>query len=92
MPDICITRVGVDSQELDTKFAAGEIEKFKSSLFRVEQEARSKDERIKQLEQTVAIIQKQFPLIAQLVQENDSVAEVRDVVRRKTKTPEYTGT
>lgn len=83
MPDVYIARAGVDTQELDAKFAAGEIEKFKSNLNRVEQEARIKDERLKQLEQTVALIQQQFPLIAQIVQENNSVSEVRDVIREK---------
>lgn len=83
MPDVYIARAGVDTHELDTKFAAGEIEKFKFSLSRVEQEARIKDERIKQLEQTVAVMQTQFPLIAQLVEEHGSPSQLREAIRKK---------
>ena len=85
MPDVYIARAGVDTQELDTKFAGGEIEKFKSSLGRVEQEAKIKDERIKQLEKTVAVMQKHFPLIGQIIEERGSAAELREAIRTKTK-------
>jgi len=91
MPDVYIARAGVDTQELDTKFAAGEIEKFKSSLTRVEQEARIKDERIKQLERSVVVMQKHFPLIARILEEHSSVPEIRAVIRDKqtSRIPKY---
>ena len=83
MPDVYIARAGVDTQELDTKFATGEIEKFKSNLTQIEQESKIKDERIKQLEQAVAVMQRQFPLIAQIIEEHRSVSRLREAIREK---------
>jgi integrase len=85
MPDVYIARAGVDTQELDARFAAGEIEKFKSNLTRMEQESKIKAERIALLESTVAVMQKQFPLITQIVQEHGSVSELRKAIAEKQK-------
>jgi len=83
MPDVYIARAGVDTQELDVKFASTEIEKFKTTLARVEQDARIKDERIKHLERTVAAMERNFPRIVQLLEEHGSVTEIRKAVDEK---------
>jgi len=83
MPDVYIARAGVDTQELDVKFASTEIEKFKTTLTRVEQEARIKDERIKHLERTVAAMERNFPRIVQLLEEHGSVTEIRKAIDEK---------
>ena len=48
MPDVYISRAGVDSTELDEKFTQTELSALKDQLIRVEQAAKIKDERILQ--------------------------------------------
>lgn len=46
MPDICISRAGMESKDLDEKFTRTELSTVKAELARIKQRERIKDERM----------------------------------------------
>ncbi len=82
MPDIYISRAGVESAELDQKFANAESASVKDLLAKAEQREKLKDERIEQLEKTISAIQQQFDLIVDAVKKNPSEAQIIRVQRQ----------
>jgi integrase len=76
MPDIYISRAGVESAELDQKFANAEAASVKDLLAKAEQREKVKNERIEQLEKTIAEIQQRFDEITAALRKNPSEAEI----------------
>jgi hypothetical protein len=76
MPDIYISRAGVDNAELDHKFAQAETNSMNALLVQAQQREKLKDERIDQLERTLTQIQQQFDLIVAALQRNPSEREL----------------
>ena len=76
MPDIYISRAGVESVELDQKFASAETASIKDLLARAEQRAKVKDERIEQLERTILEIQQNFALISEKLLQNPTETDL----------------
>jgi site-specific recombinase XerD len=53
MPDIYISRAGMETKQLDEKFTQTELSEVKADLTQLEQAAKIKDDRIRQLEQAM---------------------------------------
>ncbi|MHB8519772.1 MAG: hypothetical protein ACYDH9_03345 [Limisphaerales bacterium] len=68
MPDVYISRAGMESNELDEKFTQREMRESKNALAKKEQEDRIKADRIKQLERAIEVIQENFPSISKIVE------------------------
>jgi len=83
MPDVYIARAGVEMRELEDRFKAAEVESLKTSLVKVQQESRIKDERLRQLEETVRTMRREFAAIADLLATNPSVKDVTEALRRR---------
>jgi integrase len=83
MPDVYIARSGVDMEELDKKFTGTEVESLRHSLTRVEQASQLKDERIQQLEQNLATLQRDLSIVAEILKLNPSRQEIESAVRRR---------
>ena len=76
MPDVYISRAGMESKELDEKFIQTELGTLKTALARKEQEDRIKDDRIKELERAIGVIEMNFSSIARIVEANPPIQEV----------------
>lgn len=85
MPDVYISRAGMESKELDQKFTATELSTVKDQLVQVEQSAKIKDDRIAQLEKTIVGLQASFSQVAEVLKLNPSVADVEAAIQRKKK-------
>jgi hypothetical protein len=85
MPDVYISRAGVDTEELDQKFKATEIETLKTSLTRMEQAAKIKDDRIQQLEGGMTEMRQNVSNIVALIESKPSIEEVEAALARKRK-------
>ncbi len=82
MPDVYISRAGVDSVELDQKFANAESVSVKDLLARTEQREKLKDERIEQLENTILAIQQRFDAISRELQKNPSEEKLLQAMKK----------
>jgi hypothetical protein len=76
MPDIYISRAGVESIELDQKFASTENAAAKDILARAEQRAKVKDDRIEQLENLIFQLQRDFDAISIALKRSPSEAQI----------------
>ena len=85
MPDVYISRAGVDTEELDQKFKATEIEILKTSLTRMEQAAKIKDDRIQQMEGDMIEMRQNVSSIVALIESKPSIEEVEAALNRKRK-------
>lgn len=83
MPDIYISRAGMENRELDEKFTATELSFLKDELVKKEQADKIKDDRIRQLESTVTAIQQHFKTIAKALALNPTIEEVEAAIQRK---------
>jgi integrase len=86
MPDVYIARAGVENRDLDQKFASTEMGALKDKLVMQEQQDKIKDDRIRQLEATVAEIQQNVFTVARVVAMKPSIEEVEAALTRKRKT------
>jgi hypothetical protein len=82
MPDVYISRAGVDSVELDQKFANAESVSMKDMLARTEQREKLKDDRIEQLEKTILEIQLRFDAISRELQKNPTEEKLLRALKR----------
>ena len=82
MPDIYISRAGVESAELDQKFANAEAASMKDLLTKAEQQQKIKDDQIQQLQKLVLDLQQNFEAISAALKRNPS--EI-DIVRAQKK-------
>lgn len=83
MPDVYISRSGMENRELDQKFTATELSAVKDDLAQVEQAAKIKDDRIAVLEKSLAKLQSEFAQVAEVLKLNPSIADVEAALRRK---------
>jgi hypothetical protein len=83
MPDVYISRAGMENRELDQKFTATELSAVKDDLAQVEQAAKIKDDRIAVLEKSLANLQSEFAQVAEVLKLNPSIVDVEAAVRRK---------
>lgn len=85
MPDVYIARAGVDSQELDDKFARTTLEEYQSRLSRMEQESKFKDERLITMERELGLIKNSLPLISEILEKNPTKEDLKAALDRKAK-------
>ena len=69
MPDIYISRAGMETLELDEKFTQTELSTLKDDLSRLSRDNHLKDERILQLQRSIAELTKNFQSIQQILAE-----------------------
>ena len=83
MPDVYISRSGMENRELDEKFTATELSLLKEDLVKKEQADKIKDDRIRQLENTVTTMQQHFKTIAKTLALNPTIGDVEAVIQRR---------
>ena len=83
MPDVYISRAGMENRELDIKFTKTEIGDLKDDLVKMQQETKIKDDRIAKLENSLTELQSNFRLVAEILQKNPSIADVEAALQRK---------
>ncbi|MCX6896015.1 MAG: site-specific integrase [Verrucomicrobia bacterium] len=85
MPDIYISRAGMETKALDEKFTQTELSSLKDELAKVDQAARIKDDRIKQMEQAMERIETQLlETVGKIVRKNPTINQVEAALERKT--------
>jgi integrase len=90
MPDIYISRAGMENRELDMKFTKTEIGDLKDDFTKIQQETKIKDDRIAKLESSLTELQQNFQLVAEILHHNPSLADVEAALRRKKQIPRAT--
>jgi hypothetical protein len=85
MPDIYISRAGMESKALDEKFTQTELGALKDDLGKVEQALRIKDERIRHMEESMFVLQSDFDTFSEALRLNPAMKAVEAVVRNKAK-------
>ncbi len=83
MPDIYISRAGMQTKNLDEKFAQTELSTVKEELHRVEQAVRIKDERIQHLEDSLQLLHQNLDAVARVLRLNPSPGEIEAVLRKQ---------
>lgn len=83
MPDVYISRAGMQNKDLDTKFTTTEMSLLKDELVRKEQADKIKDDRIRHLETTVSTMEKNFQSIAKALSLNPSIGDVEMALQLK---------
>lgn len=83
MPDIYISRAGMETKALDEKFTQTELGTVKADLVKLEQTTKIKDERIRQLEESMRTLQENFEAVSRVLQLNPSVEDIEKALRRK---------
>jgi integrase len=83
MPDVYISRAGMESMALDEKFTQTELGAVKDELSKVEQAAKIKDERIAALETSLAETQQHLANIAEVLALKPRSQQIEDALVRK---------
>jgi hypothetical protein len=83
MPDVYIPRAGMETRELDEKFNQTELSTLKDDLSRLSRDNHLKDERIQNLEQSIADLTNNFQSIQHILAANPTIQDVESAVRRK---------
>ena len=83
MPDVYISRAGMETEALDEKFAQIELGTVKDELARFEQATKIKDERIHQLENSMRVLQQNLDAVSEVLRLSPSGADVEAALRRK---------
>lgn len=86
MPDVYISRAGMESKDLDLKFTGTEVAGLKQELASVRQEARIKEERIGALQQDLEAMKQHLAMIAEVLAANPKAEAVEAALRRKSQT------
>lgn len=88
MPDIYISRAGMETKNLDEKFTQTELGTLKDNFTKMEQATRIKDERIRQLEESMRIMQENLKnVVSKVLDLNPEVDQIEAALRRKLKRP-----
>jgi HAMP domain-containing protein len=83
MPDIYISRAGIENKELDQKFTATELGALKDDLARMEQQNRIKDERIATFQKTLEDMQRNMAMITEVLALKPSIDAVEEAIQAK---------
>jgi site-specific recombinase XerD len=85
MPDVYISRAGMETKNLDEKFAQTELGTLKNELAKVEQAAGIKDNRIRQLEDSVRLLQQNLEVVSRALSVNPTIQDLESALQRKRK-------
>lgn len=83
MPDVYISRAGMETKALDEKFTQTELGAVKTDLTHLEQSIRIKDDRIYQLEDSMRHMQQNLDAIAKVLTLKPSIAQVETALHKK---------
>jgi len=83
MPDVYIARSGVDMEELDKKFTGTEVESMRTSLARLEQNLKLRQDRIGELERSIVVLRNNLALVTEILQLNPTSKEVQGTLERR---------
>ena len=83
MPDIYISRAGMETKQLDEKFTQTELGTVKDDLAQLEQATKIKDDRIRQLEESMRILHQNLDAISRVLSLKATAAQVAIALRRK---------
>jgi integrase len=84
MPDIYISRSGMQNAELDEKFTHTELSSLKDDFLKLQQTTKIKDDRIAGLENAITELRSNVQMITEILQQNPSVAAVEAALRKRT--------
>jgi integrase len=83
MPDVYISRAGMENHQLDEKFTQTELATLKDDLVKVTQENQIKSQRIEELQQSVEAMRRNVEMITEVLAANPSVQQVAAALERK---------
>jgi hypothetical protein len=83
MPDVYISRAGMENKDLDIKFTNTELPNVKDDLAKVQQESKIKDERMARLEQELTELQKNLSVVSAIVKTNPSAQRIETALRKR---------
>ena len=83
MPDVYISRAGMETKALDEKFTQTELGAVKDELSELEQAAKIKDERIEQLEEAMATMRQNMDAVTKVLSLKPTAVEVEAALRRR---------
>ena len=85
MPDIYISRAGMENKDLDLKFTNTELGQLKDELATVRQEAKIKEDTIEKMSQMINDLQTNLVSINQVLARNPTVKDLEGAINRKRK-------
>ncbi|MCX6895422.1 MAG: site-specific integrase [Verrucomicrobia bacterium] len=83
MPDIYISRAGMETKQLDERFTQTELATVQNDLAKMEQVAKIKDHQIRQLEDSVRLLQQNLDAVSKVLRLNPRVEDVESALQRK---------
>jgi integrase len=83
MPDVYISRSGMESKELDAKFTNVELGSLKDELACLQQQNKIKDERLAALQGTIDEMRRNLATLTEVLARDPTVAEVERALLRK---------
>ena len=83
MPDVYISRSGMDSKALDEKFTQTRLATVEAELAKMEQATKIKDERIRQLEESIHILQDRVESVSKVLCLKPSIEDLELALRRR---------
>jgi integrase len=81
--DTYISRLGVETKALEEAFTQTELGTLKDELVKVKQADKIKEERIRQLEESVRLLIEHFDEVSRLLTQNPQVGQVEAALRKK---------
>jgi integrase len=92
MPDVYISRAGMETKQLDEKFTQTELGSVKAEMLQLEQTAKIKDERIRQLEESMTVVNAQFAQVYEILSLTHDPANIQAALQRKRTKSKAVGT
>jgi hypothetical protein len=83
MPDVYISRAGMETKQLDERFTQTELATVQNDLAKMEQVAKIKDHRIRQLEDSVRLLEQNLDAVSKVLRLNPRVEDVESALQRK---------
>lgn len=83
MPDVYISRSGMESKSVEQKFTQTELGAVKAEMAQMEQAAKIKDDRMRQMDATIQKLQRNFEDLIRAVSVSPSVLEAELALKRK---------
>jgi hypothetical protein len=83
MPDVYISRAGMESKELDVKFTRTQLGSVEEHLAQVEHSSKLKDDKIRQLSEQLLSLQTNLAAINEVLALKPSITEIEKAIDRK---------
>ena len=83
MPDIYISRSGMETHQLDAKFTQTELSTLKEDFVRVNQDNQIKSQRIEELQNSIETMKRSVELITQILESNPQLEQVINAIQQK---------